>query len=108
MEIRGASKAEESREQVLERTRLEREQRRRQKLEQKSALTIQVFQLARISRFSHLRMHTESVVPTTATTLPPPHRHLGEAGDQGGTQSESCSKNGRPPMEGTVKGRTCK
>lgn len=48
VEIRGRSRAEESREQVLERTRQEREQRRRQKLEAKSATTIQV--LGRASR----------------------------------------------------------
>lgn len=37
----GKSRAEETREQVLERTRLEREKRQRSKLEQKSALLIQ-------------------------------------------------------------------
>lgn len=41
VDLRGKSRHEESREQVLERTRLEREKRQRAKLEQKSALAIQ-------------------------------------------------------------------
>ncbi|KAF6260513.1 hypothetical protein COO60DRAFT_882082 [Scenedesmus sp. NREL 46B-D3] len=41
VDLRGKSRHEETREQVLERTRLEREKRQRAKLEQKSALAIQ-------------------------------------------------------------------
>lgn len=40
--LRGKSKVEESREQILERTRLEREKRRRAKLETTNATIIQV------------------------------------------------------------------
>ena len=46
----GRSRAEESREQVLERTRLERERRRQQKLEAKSATTIQARRRQRAGR----------------------------------------------------------
>jgi hypothetical protein len=41
VDLRGKSRGEETREQVLERTRLEREQRKRAKLEQQSASRIQ-------------------------------------------------------------------
>lgn len=42
VDLRGKSRGEETREQVLQRTRAEREKRARAKLEQKSATTIQV------------------------------------------------------------------
>jgi hypothetical protein len=41
VDLRGKSRHEETREQVLERTRVEREKRQRAKLEQRSALAIQ-------------------------------------------------------------------
>jgi hypothetical protein len=43
VDLRGKSRQEETREQVLARTRLEREERQRAKLEQKSALLIQAY-----------------------------------------------------------------
>ncbi|KAK9914927.1 hypothetical protein WJX75_002372 [Coccomyxa subellipsoidea] len=43
VDLRGRSRVEESREQVLERTRQERKRRQQQKLEQKSALQVQAF-----------------------------------------------------------------
>lgn len=49
VDLRGRSKVAESREQVLERTRIEREQRRQHRLEMQSATCIQVCQVSRVS-----------------------------------------------------------